>query len=451
MDLMRLDTPTLLAGIRDFDFHRRHEQSESESESRSESSLMGLPIEIRLKIYGHCVDDRPGETDKLLTIELSPQPYAFSANGNNVILQVKDVDPGIAALFGVCRQLRREVKDFFWRYYRLRIRPVSMVLTRFDGIETTFRQLRKVLLEVVHPVPLHIFRYTFDVTYLLKSMPWFLQLPLLEDMDVLIDFWSLLQLIPSTTVPREIGHCPRHMEYIRASPVFRQLHNSLEKNCFLEGLHLEFRFHMTQRSLLRMHDSVTRKRPSLGAIGNNSLAPCHNHTLLGSCELITCRMLHAIEEDSTHDELTKNMRYRFLKEKFYWGPNTTLWTGKEHEMPPRVISLVDLKEGMSINTPRPTVEAEDMFDMFYSWRTAPAQAGTLSTEGKESKGEEAEGEESKGEEADWEEAEWDETEGEESEGEEAKGEESEGEDSEGDGSHRDGAVQHFRALAPTGY
>ncbi|KAK5453564.1 hypothetical protein LTS15_006749 [Exophiala xenobiotica] len=80
-------------------------------------------------------------------------PNAFSANGNNVILQVNDVDPGIAALFGVGRQLRREVKDFFWRYYRLRIRPVSMVLTRFDGIETTFRQLRKVLLlEVIHPL-----------------------------------------------------------------------------------------------------------------------------------------------------------------------------------------------------------------------------------------------------------------------------------------------------------
>jgi hypothetical protein len=251
------------------------------------------------------------------------------------------------------------------------------------------------------------------------------------------------------------------MKYIGASPVFRQLHDSLEKNCFLEGLHLEFRFHMTQRSLLRMHDSVTRKRPSLRAMGNNSLAPCHNHTLLGSCELVTCRMLHAIEEDSTQDELTKNMRYRFFKEKFSWGPNTTFWTGKEHEMPPRVISLVDLKEGMSINTPRPTVDAEDMFDMFYSWRTDPAQAGSLSTEGLEAEGEESEGEESEGEESEGEESEGEESEGEESEGEESEDEESEGEESEdeesegdeaeGEGSHSDGAVQHFRALAPTGY
>ncbi|KAK5453563.1 hypothetical protein LTS15_006748 [Exophiala xenobiotica] len=96
-------------------------------------------------------------------------------------------------------------------------------------------------------------------------------------------------------------------------------------------------------------------------------------------------MLHAIEEDGTHDELTKNMRYRFFKEKFSWGPNTTLWTEESLEMP-RVISLVDLKEGMSINTPPPSVEAEDLFDMFYSRRTDPAQAGTLSTEGLEAEG-----------------------------------------------------------------
>jgi hypothetical protein len=100
---------------------------------------------VRLKIYAHCVDEPTGNIDKLLTIELSPQPYAFSANGNNVILQVNDVDPGIAALFGVCRQLRREVKDFFWRYYRLRLRPVSMVLIRFDGIENDLPATQKAL------------------------------------------------------------------------------------------------------------------------------------------------------------------------------------------------------------------------------------------------------------------------------------------------------------------
>jgi hypothetical protein len=50
MDLLRLDTPTLLAGHnRDFDFHRRLEYSASESDfeskSEPESSLMGLPTE----------------------------------------------------------------------------------------------------------------------------------------------------------------------------------------------------------------------------------------------------------------------------------------------------------------------------------------------------------------------------------------------------------------------
>jgi hypothetical protein len=55
MDLMRLDTPTLLAGPnRDFDFHRRLEYSASESDfefeskSEPESSLMGLPTESEL-------------------------------------------------------------------------------------------------------------------------------------------------------------------------------------------------------------------------------------------------------------------------------------------------------------------------------------------------------------------------------------------------------------------
>ncbi|KAK5190403.1 hypothetical protein LTR47_010009 [Exophiala xenobiotica] len=351
MDLMRLDTPTLLAGIRDFDFHRRHEQSESESESRSESSLMGLPIEIRLKIYRHCVDEPTGNIDKLLTIELSPQPYAFSANGNNVILQVNDVDPGIAALFGVCRQLRREVKDFFWRYYRLRIRPVSMVLTRFDGIESTFRQLRRLFLEVQHCMPKR--DYTFNVESLLKHMSWFLRLPLLEDMDVLINTCSLKSLIPPGINKRAPvhGYCPRHKEYISESPVLQQLAISLDRfEDYLwevvelwdseapglpEGGQLHFRFHMTQQALLRTHDKVTRKQPSL-----------------------------------------RDMRYHLIRTPDHYSPDgipvSPTWTEEGLEMP-RVISLIDLRERMSTNTPPPSLEVEDMFDMFYS-REPPERA-----------------------------------------------------------------------------
>ncbi|KAK5268710.1 hypothetical protein LTR99_003877 [Exophiala xenobiotica] len=392
MDLMRLDTPTLLAGIRDFDFHRRHEQSESESESRSESSLMGLPIEIRLKIYRHCVDEPTANIDKLLTIELSPQPYAFSANGNNVILQVNDVDPGIAALFGVCRQLRREVKDFFWRYYRLRIRPVSMVLTRFDGIESTFRQLRRLFLEVQHCMPKR--DYTFNVESLLKHMSWFLRLPLLEDMDVLINTCSLKSLIPPGINKRAPvhGYCPRHKEYISESPVLQQLAISLDRfEDYLwevvelwdseapglpEGGQLHFRFHMTQQALLRTHDKVTRKQPSLRVRGNNSLAPCHAHSVLGSSELVTCRMLHAIEEDSTYHELVQDMRYHLIRTPDHYSPDgipvSPTWTEEGLEMP-RVISLIDLRERMSTNTPPPSLEVEDMFDMFYS-REPPERA-----------------------------------------------------------------------------
>jgi hypothetical protein len=329
---------------------------------------------------------------------LSPQPYAFSANGNNVILQVNDVDPGIAALFGVCRQLRREVKDFFWRYYRLRLRPVSMVLTRFDGIESTFRQLRRVFLEVHDDMSSR--DYTFDVEYLLKHMSWFLRLPLLEDMDVLVRTCRLKSMIPpglSEDRHPVDGYCPRHKEYISESPVLQQLAESLNRFSyhlldtldFYEkgapglptGGYLHFRFHMTQQALLRTHDKVTRKQPSLRVRGNNSLAPCHAHSVLGSCELVTCRMLHAIEEDSTYHELVQDMRYHLIRtaDHYYMPegiPAGPTWTEESLEMP-RVISLVDLKEGMSINTPPPMVEAEDMFDMFYS--RGPREWATSST------------------------------------------------------------------------
>jgi hypothetical protein len=246
--------------------------------------------------------------------------------------------------------------------------------------------------------------YTFDVEYLLKHMSWFLRLPLLEDMDVLIDTHSLQSLIPPRIDKRlpVHGYCPRHKEYISESPVLQQLAISLDRfDDYLfevldlwdseapglpDGGQLHFRFHMTQQALLRTHDMITRKHPSLRVRGNNSLAPCHAHSVLGSCELVTCRMLHAIEEDSTYHELVQDMRYHFIRAPDHYGPEgipaSPTWTEEGLEMP-RVISLVDLKEGMSINTPPPSVEAEDMFDMFYSRRTDPAQAGTPSTEGLE--------------------------------------------------------------------
>lgn len=115
-------------------------------------------------------------------------------------------------------------------------------------------------------------------------------------------------------------------------------------NLLDEGAHLEFRFHMTQKALQRTHDRVMKNHPSLRArsTSNNPLALCHNHSVLGSCELVTCRMLHAFQEDVSDGELARSDVSR-------------------------MISLVDLRERvLSINTPRPSAEGEgeDMFDMF---------------------------------------------------------------------------------------
>lgn len=142
-------------------------------------------------------------------------------------------------------------------------------------------------------------RYDFDLGYLLENMPWFLQLPLLEEMNVWINARSLATLIPRTNNTGlgegRNGYCSRHKGYIGKSQVFHEMAEFRDGVADLldGGPHLAFRFHMTQKALLRTHDRVTRDHPSLRArsMSNNLLGLCHNHLVLGSCELVTCRIL----------------------------------------------------------------------------------------------------------------------------------------------------------------
>lgn len=67
----------------------------------------------------------------------------------------------------------------------------------------------KVLLEVVHPIPGAGY-YTFGLAYLVENMPWFLQLPLREEMDVCIDTHSFGDLVP---LPRRIPAPPQGVHW----------------------------------------------------------------------------------------------------------------------------------------------------------------------------------------------------------------------------------------------
>ncbi|KAL6244963.1 hypothetical protein RBB50_007738 [Rhinocladiella similis] len=114
-------------------------------------------------------------------------------------------------------------------------------------------------------------RYDFDLGYLLENMPWFLQLPLLEEMNVWINARSLATLIPRTNNTGlgegRNGYCSRHKGYIGKSQVFHEMAEFRDGVADLldGGPHLAFRFHMTQKALLRTHDRVTRDHPSLRA------------------------------------------------------------------------------------------------------------------------------------------------------------------------------------------
>jgi hypothetical protein len=79
--------------------------------------------------------------------------------------------------------------------------------------------------------------------------------------------------------------------------------------------------------------------------GNNSLNPCDDH-VLGQCEYITCRLLHAIEEMCQNRQAHPSMRLYFFEESVRgWNEDTSIWSPAGQL--PLVVNLMDVKGEIS--------------------------------------------------------------------------------------------------------
>jgi hypothetical protein len=274
------------------------------------------------------VEDLAGDIDEHLTVELRP-----SLETDGPFIQIKNVDPAWTSLLRVSRQIRHEVNRLFWRFNAFRLRPGAISHLNASACG----QMRRVLLEVIHP-DRGASSYAFNLTQLLEAMPQFLRLPSLEEMDICIDAPCLRDCIPISRG----GYCQEHKKQISDSKVLCHLATSLNEN--YEGYH-HFRFHLTHEAMLRTHEAVVTEFPSLREKGNNSLNPCGDH-LLGQCENITCRLLHAIEEMCQNKWTRPSMRLYFFEESISgWNEDTSIWDRPEVQLP-LVVNLMDLKGGV---------------------------------------------------------------------------------------------------------
>lgn len=259
---------------------------------------------------------------------------------------IKNIVPGCAALLRVSSQVRREAKTLFWRFSSFRLRPASVDCLNIP----TCRQMRRILLEVIHP-DRGAFGFAFDHVQFVEVMPRLINLPALEYIDLCIDAPSLRDCIPIN----RLGYCQEHKTRIASSDVLRCF---AEQLCDSWGSYLLFRLHLTSEAELRTHQRVFSDYPSLRGEGNNTLNPCDDH-LLGRCKTITCRLLHAIEKTRRLPVSAGDRLYFFRIEK--WNEDTTIW---EPFCPllPLEVNLMDLKGGKDS---RQSPVEEQLFDILY--------------------------------------------------------------------------------------
>lgn len=292
------------------------------------------------------MEDSKGDIDEYLTVELPP---VFEADGP--FIQIKKVDPAWTSLLGVSRQIRHEAEHLFWHFNMFRLRPG--VMSRLNA--PTCRRMRRVLLEVVHPNR-GASSYAFNLSQLIEAMPQFLKLPSLEEMDICIDAPCLRDCIPINCE----GYCEEHKKQISDSKVLCHFAKSLDENY---AGYLHFRFHLTSGAMWRTHELVVTKFPSLREKGNNSLNPCNDH-LLGQCENITCRLLHAIEEMCQNSRARPSMRLYFLEESICsWSEDTSIWIPSEVQLP-LVVNLMELRVVLEEDSQQVALD-KDLFDILY--------------------------------------------------------------------------------------
>ena len=270
------------------------------------------------------MDDPVYDIDEPLTVELCA---ALKSKGP--YLQIRNVDSAWTSLLGLNRKLRREATPLFWRVHTFRLRPEAVSWLN----ASVCREIRRVLVEVIHP-DRGSCSYAFKQAQLLGAVPLLLRLPSLEVIDLCIDASSLRDCIP---IDRE-GFCEKHKTEIKESKVLSELAEGLDEN---HAGYLHFRIHASYEAMLRTHDKVVSEFPSLREKGNNSLNPCDNH-LLGLCEKITCRLLHAIDEMCQNYCARPTMRLYFFEEAITeWNKNTSIWIPEEAQLP-LVVNVMDL-------------------------------------------------------------------------------------------------------------
>jgi len=310
-------------------------------------------------VYGYYVEGLACGINEHLTVEVRT-----SLGIDEPVIQIRNIDPAWTSLLGVTRQIRHEVTHLFWRSNTFRLWPRA--ISRLNALAC--REIRRVFLEVVHP-DRGASSYAFNVTQLLEAMPQLLRFSSLEVVDVCIDAPCLRDCIP---IDRE-GYCEEHKKLISDSKILTKLANSLNENY---AGYLHFRFHLNDEAMLRTHETVVSKFPSLREKGNNSLRPCDNH-LLGQCEYITCRLLHAIEEMCQNKWARPAMRLYFFEESISsWNEDTSIWRS-QGELP-LVVNLMDMKRGVSEDRQRLKSDG-DLFDVLYLSATASG-GSTRSTE-----------------------------------------------------------------------
>ncbi len=281
-------------------------------------------------------------TDEYLTVESRP---ALRTTGS--FITVKNIVPECTALLGVSSQVRQEAKTLFWRFSPFRLRPGAVDCLNIP----TCRQMRKVLLEVIHPSH-EASSFAFDHAQFVKVMPQLLGLPALEYIDLSIDAPSLRDCI---SIDRE-GYCQEHRNRIAGSEILRRLARTLDQNW---AGYMHFRLHLTHEAEVRTYKRVIARFRYMRDRGN-TLNPCDEH-LLGQCKTITCRLLHAIEEVCQPQHRPGLWLYSFKRRIAKWNEESTIWE-PDALFFPVVVSLMDLKgEKGSRHSP---VE-EQLFDILY--------------------------------------------------------------------------------------
>ena len=292
---------------------------------------------VRHTIYLFYLDDLDTDIDNHVTVE---RRTTTMTKGR--ALQVRDVHSTWTSILGVNCQIRQEVSVLFWKFNTIRLRPGT--LGSLNGV--AFGNIRNIYLEVITPQR-RVQKFAFTLSDFRRGLKTILRLPSLQNFDTVIDVPSILACIPI----KGAGLCRKHVHHISSFDLSYKVREELTGNW--AGYHT-FRLTLTNEAHLQAQRQIIQDFPSLSKAPNNCLASCPDHTL-GSCDEITCRLLHAIEEMCQEGHGKPIWRRHYFEEPSpaysVWTPNTTVWRPSSRKLP-LIVDITDLRTEQSVVSSR---------------------------------------------------------------------------------------------------